>query len=146
MKLTIRTNLESDGERIVEIWRTSVDATHDFLTPEDRIEIDQLVSEHMPKAKLELAVDEADFPLAFLMVDGSKIEALFVAGDRLGQGIGNLLMRHALEKHGACEVDVNEQNPGAIGFYQHWGFVPTGRSDTDDEGRPYPLIHMSREN
>lgn len=43
----------------------------------------------------------------------------------------------------ALSVDVNEQNPQAVGFYLHYGFVQTGRSPLDGEGRPFPLLHMS---
>jgi len=37
---------------------------------------------------------------------------------------------------------VNEQNLQGVGFYLHMGFVETGRSETDDQGRPYPLLHL----
>jgi putative acetyltransferase len=37
---------------------------------------------------------------------------------------------------------VNEQNPAACRFYQACGFVVIGRSEVDDAGRPYPLLHM----
>ena len=46
------------------------------------------------------------------------------------------------ERCGATTLDVNEQNPQAIGFYEHEGFVVEGRSATDDAGRPFPLLHM----
>ena len=51
--LNIRTNRPEDADRIVEIWCTSVDATHDFLTTEDRVSIEALVAEHIPKATLD---------------------------------------------------------------------------------------------
>ncbi|MGG2473877.1 acetyltransferase, partial [Rhizobium sp. BR5] len=28
------------------------------------------------------------------------------------------------------------------GFYRRLGFEPTGRSDLDGQGRPYPLVHL----
>ncbi len=40
-------------------------------------------------------------------------------------------------------VDVNEQNEQAVGFYAHTGFIVTGRSATDGEGRPYRLLHLA---
>jgi len=40
-------------------------------------------------------------------------------------------------------VDVNEQNPEAVGFYLHIGFVQTGRSPLYGEGHPLPLLHLS---
>ena len=39
-------------------------------------------------------------------------------------------------------LDVNEQNPQAVGFYEHEGFVVAGRSPVADAGRPFPLLHM----
>ena len=59
-----------------------------------------------------------------------------------GQGVGKRLMRHAIDVLGATRVDVNEQNPQAVGFYQHLGFVVTDRSRLDGGGRPFPILHM----
>jgi putative acetyltransferase len=39
-------------------------------------------------------------------------------------------------------TDVNEQNAQAVDFYEHLGFERTGRSEMDNQGRPYPLIHL----
>ncbi len=141
--VSIRANRPEDAERIIEIWCTSVDATHDFLSTEDRASIEALVAEHLPKADLDLLVGEDDTPLAFLKMDGPMIDALFVAGDRLGQGLGSFLLRHAIERHGANILEVNEQNPQAVAFYESWGFEVTDRAETDDHGRPYPTLTMS---
>lgn len=141
--VSIRANRPKDAARIVEIWCTSVDATHDFLSAEDRLSIEALVAAHIPKADLDLLVDEADMPLAFLKMDGEMIDALFVAGDRLGQGHGSALLRHAIDHHGATTLEVNEQNSQAVDFYKRWGFEVTGRTETDDHGRPYPTLTMT---
>jgi putative acetyltransferase len=53
------------------------------------------------------------------------------------------LLKYAIEKLGANTVDVNKQNPLAVGFYQHMGFVITSRSPLDDMGKPFPILHMS---
>jgi putative acetyltransferase len=45
---------------------------------------------------------------------------------------------------GALTVDVNEQNPAAVGFYERLGFVVVGRSPRDGSGRPFPLLHLRR--
>ena len=42
------------------------------------------------------------------------------------------------------EVTVNEQNPQAVGFYEHLGFQTYKRTECDEEGNPYPLIYMKR--
>jgi putative acetyltransferase len=51
-------------------------------------------------------------------------------------------MRFAIEQMNVTELDVNEQNPQALGFYQHQGFVITGRSPLDGQGNPFPLLHL----
>ena len=40
--LTIRRSRPEEGERVIESWRSAVDATHDFLAPEDRLAIDKM--------------------------------------------------------------------------------------------------------
>lgn len=65
----IRPSRPDEGARIIEIWRGAVDATHHFLTPEDRLAIDEMVCGFLPHAPLWLAVDEHDDPLAFMLID-----------------------------------------------------------------------------
>ncbi|MEN0678671.1 GNAT family N-acetyltransferase, partial [Plesiomonas shigelloides] len=44
---------------------------------------------------------------------------------------------------GATKVEVNEQNPLAVGFYEHMGFKVISRSPVDDMGKPFPILHMT---
>ncbi|ENH9207696.1 GNAT family N-acetyltransferase, partial [Vibrio vulnificus] len=44
---------------------------------------------------------------------------------------------------GVTKVDVNEQNPQAVGFYEHMGFKVVSRSPLDDMGKPFPILHMT---
>ena len=46
---------------------------------------------------------------------------------------------------GVEEVTVNEQDPHAVGFYRQMGFEVYRRTDCDEEGGPYPLLYMRRE-
>ncbi|SIT84710.1 acetyltransferase [Pontibaca methylaminivorans] len=138
----IRRSRPADWPRIIEIWRGAVDATHDFLTPEDRLAIDELVCGFLPQAPLWLAVDEHDYPLAFMLIDDGHMEALFVDPARRGTGIGAALVQHGLTLHSQMTTDVNEQNGQAVRFYERMGFRRTGRSPIDGQGRPYPLIHL----
>lgn len=43
-------------------------------------------------------------------------------------------------------IDVNEQNQSAKAFYQVMGFEEYARSEVDDAGRPYPILHLQRSN
>ncbi|MDP0929530.1 acetyltransferase [Paracoccus onubensis] len=138
----IRRSRPDEGARIIEIWRGAVGATHDFLTPEDRLAIDEMVCGFLPHAPLWLAVDENDYPLAFMLIDDGHMEALFVDPAWRGTGIGAALVRHGLMLHPKMTTDVNEQNDQAVRFYERMGFKQTGRSPIDGQGRPYPLIHL----
>lgn len=140
--ITIRTSRPDEGERAIQIWRDAVDATHDFLSRQDRIAIDEMVCGFLPQAPLWLAVDDRDYPLAFMLIDSDHMEALFVDPACRGTRIGAALVRHAFALHPRLTTDVNEQNGQAVSFYEKMGFRRTGRSPLDRQGRPYPLIHL----
>lgn len=145
--ITIRPSRPEDAARALEIWRGAVLATHHFLSPEDFALIEgQVARDYLPHAPLWLAVDGQDRPLGFMGLTGQHLDSLFIAPESRGGGVGRALVAHALALGGglgaALTVDVNEQNPQAIGFYERLGFLRTGWSATDDAGRPYPLIHM----
>ena len=140
--IRIRQSTPADGERAVQIWRDAVDATHDFLTAEDRAAIEVEVQSFLPAAPLWLAVDADDRPVGFMLLDGSSMEALFIDPAHRGAGVGRALVAHALEDHPTLTTDVNEQNGQAVGFYERLGFVSTGRSERDGQGRAYPLTHL----
>jgi putative acetyltransferase len=80
--------------------------------------------------------------LGFLGLSGAKVEALFLAPEHHRRGGGRRLLDHAHELKGELTVDVNEQNPAAVRFYEACGFVVEGRSELDDAGRPFPLLHL----
>ena len=85
--------------------------------------------------------------IGFLGVDGPAIEALFIEPGQLRRGGGRKLVEHArlLARQRALTpltVDVNEQNPEAVRFYEACGFEVIGRSPVDAAGRPLPLLHL----
>ena len=59
-------------------------------------------------------------------------------------GLGRRLLEYGAERYGIQEVTVNEQNPQAVGFYEHMGFVTYKRTDRDEQGGPYSLLYMRR--
>lgn len=140
--IKLRPSRPEDGPRVVEVWAAAVDATHDFLTPEDRAAIGREVEAFLPTAPLTVAVDRRDRPVAFMLIAGAHMEALFIDPEHRGAGVGRMLIEYALAVHPVLTTDVNEQNAQAVGFYEHMGFERTGWSATDGQGRPYPLIHL----
>ncbi|MDR1535647.1 MAG: acetyltransferase [Planctomycetota bacterium] len=142
--ITIRTGANGDIPALADIWRRSVTATHTFLTPND---IDALESEvRQGLGMLELYVAEDDgVPKGFMAMHANMIEALFLDPAYMGKKLGTRFIEYAKELRGRdteLQVDVNEQNPEALGFYLAKGFKQTGRSDIDSAGRPWPLLHL----
>ena len=144
-ELSIRATVGVDEyPRLVGIWRSAVNATHDFLAEDDRAEIEaRLAAEYFPHVRLVVAEINGN-PVGFAGTSADKLEMLFVDAVQRGRGVGSGLLSHVVDEHGVQCVDVNEQNAQAIGFYSRSGFVVVGRSEVDDAGRPYPLLHMSK--
>ena len=140
--IRIRSSRLSDGQRLVSIWRSAVDATHDFVDPADLEAIDREVQAFLPECSVWLAVDEADEGVGFMGLTGSRIESLFIDASYRGIGVGRQLVEFALASYTVLTTEVNEQNDQAVGFYSHLGFEMTGWTPTDEEGRPYPLLHL----
>ncbi len=129
--------------RLVAVWRSAVDATHDFLAAEHREEIEShLASDYFPQVALFVAV-RGGVPVGFAGVAEGNLEMLFVDAAARGTGVGSALLSFVIAGHGVRTVDVNEQNAQAVGFYRSRGFRVTCRSELDDQGRPYPLVHMA---
>ncbi|MBO9625058.1 MAG: acetyltransferase [Microbacterium sp.] len=132
----------SEYPALAAIWRSSVDATHDFLADADRDAIEaRLQSDYFPAVTLSVAEIDGR-PVGFAGVHDTSLEMLFVDATHRGGGIGTALLAHAIDTQGVTTVDVNEQNVLAAGFYARQGFVVVGRSETDEAGRPYPLLHL----
>lgn len=143
MVMSIRRSRHDEGEKLITIWCRSVDATHDFLSAEYRGELETLVRSFLPEAPLWVAVNALDEPLGFMLLSGQHMDALFVDPDTRGQGVGRLLVEHALSQAPELTTNVNEQNEQAVGFYKKMGFKVTGRSEVDDLGKPYPLLNLA---
>lgn len=142
--LKIRISRPSEAPEIIQIWKNSVDATHDFLTANDRQEIEKEVIVFFSETPVWVATNQEDRPLGFMFLHDDHLEALFIDASARGLGIRKQLISHALALHPNLSVDVNEQNQQAVGFYQHMGFQISGRSELDNQGRAYPLLHLSR--
>ncbi|WP_183063123.1 acetyltransferase, partial [Salmonella enterica] len=84
---------------------------------------------------------DQDEPVGFMLLTGEHMDALFIDPDVRGQGIGKMLVEHALTLAPGLTTNVNEQNTQAVGFYKKMGFKVTGRSEVDDLGKPYPLLN-----
>ena len=128
---------------LTAIWRRSVEKTHSFLTSSDISEIEAYVPSLLRDVPV-LVVIYWEYPLGFMGIDGHRLEMLFLDPDAMGKGLGKELLSYGIQMHGVDELTVNEDNPDAAGFYRHMGFETYRRTDSDEEGRPFPLLYMKR--
>ncbi|MEQ8936515.1 MAG: acetyltransferase [Amphiplicatus sp.] len=134
----------ADHAALLAVWERAVRATHDFLCEDDIASIRDIVRDHaLPALELYLIRDEEGAPTGFMGLAGNVVEALFVDPSCHGRGVGRAFLDYARRLHGPLKVDVNEQNPRAAGFYLKYGFVRTGRSPLDSDGRPFPILHLA---
>lgn len=141
--MPIRTATAADHPRLLRLWRAAVEATHDFLTPDDINALDPQVAAYLPAVPELLVAESGSGIQGFIGADGRSIEMLFVDPAVHGRGVGTALI--AALGPGPLTVDVNEDNPSGRRFYAARGFVEVGRSPLDGEGRPFPLLHLRRD-
>lgn len=128
---------------LLEIWECSVRATHLFLSDAEVKKIKEYVPLALKSVEhLFVAGNTFDEPVAFMGIEDNRLEMLFLLPQIRGKGVGRELLQHGMEHYHVTEVTVNEQNPQAVGFYEHMGFVTYKRTELDEEGNPYPLLYM----
>jgi ADP-ribose pyrophosphatase YjhB (NUDIX family) len=134
----------SDLDRCMEIWRAASEAGHPFLdaaTLDADAEI--IRSTYMPAADIAIAERDGRV-IGFIALLGDLVGGLFVDPVAHRSGAGRKLIEDAARRTGWLEVEVYAANARARGFYAACGFTETGRRETDDHGRPLPLIRMTR--
>ena len=131
--------------QLLMIWEASVRATHLFLSDAEVLKIKEYVPQAMTLVShLVIAERETGCPVAFMGVEGQRLEMLFLSPEERGAGLGRQLLDYGIRRYGIREVTVNEQNPQTVGFYEHMGFAVYKRTDHDEAGDPYPLLCMKR--
>lgn len=145
--ITVREVTERKDKLIAELtalWEASVRATHTFLTPEGIAEIRGFVPQAFRAVAHLVVAERWGRVLGFAGGEGERLEMLFLLPEWRGEGLGRALLTFVAETYSVNELTVNEDNHEAVGFYEHMGFKTYKRTDTDEEGRPYPLLYMRR--
>ena len=130
-------------DRLLEVWERSVKATHTFLSGGEVEAIKAYVPQALREVpRLGAGEDERGVPIGFLGADGQRLEMLFLLPEARGKGLGRALLQYGMDRYGLRELAVNEQKPQARGFYERMGFHVYRRTETDEQGGPYPLLYM----
>jgi putative acetyltransferase len=141
--VNIRPAISGDHDALIDIWLSAVRATHHFLSESDIQSLLTLVRQGaLNGLEIWVLCAEGPQPIGFMGLADSRVEALFLAPEYHGCGGGRRLLQHARQLKGLLTVDVNEQNPAAVRFYEACGFVVEARSELDSCGLPFPILHM----
>ena len=131
------------SDELLDIWERSVRATHHFLAESDIVRIRAYIPKAIQTVEHLAAAEDSDGKtLALIGAREGRLEMLFVGSSCRGRGIGSTLLDYALSHWDGSELTMNEQNPQAIAFCEHKGFAAYMRTDTDEEGKPFPLIYI----
>lgn len=142
--MNIEKVLVPEYKELIKIWEGSVRATHDFLTESDILFYrEMLTKQNFKGIELFCIKNDRKEILAFMGILEDKIEMLFVCPFHIRKGLGSELIKYAVEKCKVKKVDVNEQNHKALKFYEELGFKLLSRSESDEAGNPFPILHLS---
>lgn len=133
----------NDYKKLIEIWESSVRATHNFIT-EKEIQFYKplILDEYFKSVSLFCYKDEKGEINGFMGIADKKLEMLFIEPEQRNKGIGKKLLNFAITQLGVNKVDVNEENRQAVGFYLHIGFQVVDRSELDASGKNHPILLM----
>ena len=96
---------------------------------------------YLPKAETWVAcLDET--PVGFIGLIDTFIGGLFFSPAHQGMGIGAALLANAFRLKGDLSLTVYGQNKEAQRFYRRHGFHNVSHHPVDDDGLPFPIIHM----
>lgn len=131
------------SDQLLDVWEKSVRATHLFLSEPETERIKGYVPQAIKDVEhLAVAKSETGVPVAFMGVDAGRLEMLFISPEERGKGLGRQLLEYGIGNYDIKEVTVNEQNPQAVGFYEHMGFRTYKRTACDEDDGLYPLLYM----
>lgn len=129
--------------KLLEVWEDSVKATHLFLSSGEIENIKKYVPQALKDvAHLIIIENENNIPIAFMGIEDTKLEMLFIKNSERRKGLGTKLLSYGIENYGVNELAVNEQNPNAKVFYEHLGLKVYKRTELDEQGNPYPILYM----
>lgn len=138
---------KQEYKEVVNVWEASVRATHHFLKESDIEYFKPLIlNTYLDAVELRCVRNKDNEILGFIGVAEQNLEMLFIHPQERGKGIGKALLDYSVSELKVQNVDVNEDNQQAVGFYEKYGFETYKRSELDSSGKPYPTLHMQLKN
>ena len=138
----IKEKLEAkDYHKVLDIWKRSVLATHDFLAEKDRKELETEIPTYLNYVNAYLWYKENEL-VGFSGTNDENLEMLFLDPQYFNKGHGTEILQYLINEENIRYVDVNKDNASAMQFYLKNGFEKYSESPQDGQGRNYPICHL----
>ena len=131
-------------DALTGVWNESVWTSPHFLSEPDIEQLKPYVGMALREVGHLVVVYCGLQAKGFMGIQGDKVEMLFLSPECTGQEWGSIWVDRAIGSYGATKVDVNEQNDQATHFYLHKGFRTMSRDALDEQGNPFPILHLTR--
>ena len=144
--LVIRSFTPNDKPAVAVLICSGVDS-HTFLSPAYR----EVYAAHMKRqfamAEVFLAEDEESGEvIGCIALADCRVAGVFVAPDKWGRGIGNLLVEHAYPREKkSLSAEVYEKNKRAILFFERCGFHIVDRKEHQETAEVVLLMAQKKE-
>lgn len=124
---SIRPFEAADEAAVAEIWHRAGRATYTYLPTWQAFTLEQARNVFrefiVPKSEIWVGTEDGD-PVAYLALQDSAIDRLYVDPDAQGQGLGQALLEHAKAlRPDGLELFTHQENVGARRFYEKHGFA-----------------------
>jgi GNAT superfamily N-acetyltransferase len=137
--ITIRRAAVDDAAAVAELFLASFHATYEFPLAHTDEEVRGWIRDRLiPSSEVWVADDDGAI-VGLLAIEPGQLDQLYVAPDRLGDGIGRRFVELAKERSPAgLSLWTFQVNDRARRFYERNGFVAVefGDGSTNEEGQP----------
>ncbi len=120
-RMRIRALRRADIGRVMELWLDANLKAHSFIPTAYWKSNFDAVKEMLPQAEVYVYEDEGEID-AFVGLNGTYIEGIFVSSEVQSKGIGRRLLDFVKTKRTELCLNVYQKNTRAIDFYQREGF------------------------
>ena len=120
-RMRIRVLQQADIGRVMELWLDANLKAHSFISAAYWKNNFDAVKGMLPQAEVYVYEDAGEID-AFVGLNGTYIEGIFVSSEMQSKGIGRHLLDFVKTKRTELCLNVYQKNTRAIDFYQREGF------------------------
>lgn len=107
--------------RLLEVWESSVIATHLFLSNDEIKSIKKYVPQALNEiTHLIIAKNEAGSPVAFMGIENGTLEMLFISSEERGRGLGKRLIQYGIKRYAVERLAIKSRTRRPKDFMNTW--------------------------